>query len=406
MRDNTIDGQIATVLRNDLCSGCGACCLLDPGLEMQIVDGYERPVRTAGTSAGPDVARTFGEICPGLSVTSPAGGGRRHHPLVGDYLAMWSAHAADPRTRFVGSSGGVLTALSGWLLDEGEVAQIVGAAAGADARRTVPVRITSKEEALASAGSRYGPVANASCGGALDGAGGFVGKPCEVSAVRALSGRSPGPQPLLLSFFCAGTPSPDATDDLVDALGVDAGQVTSLRYRGHGWPGRFTVETGSVIETMSYDESWGSHLGRKLQWRCKICPDGLGGAADIVAGDYWEVDERGYPCFEDGAGRSVVIARTPRGLDVLERAIAAGVLVAEPVEAAAVASGQPSQQKRRETLVGRLTGSMAAGRRIPRFRGFGLLRRAPSKLRDNLVAARHSRRRILAEQAARAGGRP
>jgi coenzyme F420 hydrogenase subunit beta len=36
---------------------------------------------------------------------------------------------------------------------------------------------------------------------------------------------------------------------------------------------------------MSYADSWGGILSRHVQFRCKICPDGTGGFADVVCAD-------------------------------------------------------------------------------------------------------------------------
>nr|WP_217645264.1 Coenzyme F420 hydrogenase/dehydrogenase, beta subunit C-terminal domain [Nocardioides terrae] len=343
-----------------------------------------------------DPARTFAAICPGRSVRSPHPRGVQRDPLLGSYLGVWAAYAADPAVRHAGSSGGVLTALAGWLVENGEIVQFVGAGPSLDARRTVPVSIGTKEEALAAAGSRYAPVSNAARA-TFAASDGLIGKPCEASAVRALAERV-GSAPLVLSFFCAGTPNQFATDDLVELLGLPDAGITSLRYRGHGWPGAFVASDGNTVRSMSYDESWGKHLGPTMQWRCKLCADGVGESADIVAGDFWDIDERGYPLFTEGDGRSAVTARTERGADVVRRAIAAGVLIADEVGADEVAAVQPSQRKRRTSLAGRLAGCLSAGRRVPRYHGFGLLALAARDVRENLRAARGGRRRIVASR--------
>ncbi|HNY47272.1 MAG TPA: Coenzyme F420 hydrogenase/dehydrogenase, beta subunit C-terminal domain, partial [Casimicrobium sp.] len=75
---------------------------------------------------------------------------------------------------------------------------------------------------------------------------------------------------------------------MLKRMGVDdPAKVTSLRYRGHGWPGRATVSfrTDGRIEThdLSYEQSWGEVLQKYRQWRCYICPDHSGEFADAVA---------------------------------------------------------------------------------------------------------------------------
>ena len=326
-------------------------------------------------------------------MTAPARGSRSSHPTMGDYVSTWRAWAVDDRIRRAGGSAGVLTALSTWLVDSGGATAVVAAASdGREPRRTVPVRITTAAQALDAAGSRYAPVATCSSFDPTDPSSAFVGKPCEVDAARRLVGTAV-PQPHLLSFFCAGVPSQHATDELVEHLGVDPAAVTALRYRGDGWPGEFRVDSEAGRSTLTYEESWGQHLGRRLQDRCKICPDGTGTHADVVVGDLWEADERGFPEFSDRPGSSVAIARTPRGHDLLQRARTAGVLALEAIDIDEAAQVQPYQKVRLETLLGRLVGRRAAGLRVPRVRGYHLTRLALTDLRRTVRFARGSWRR-------------
>ena len=381
--------RIDQVVRSGNCSGCGACLLLDPGLRLELDDdGFSRPVRVAPSRARSDATQVFDRSCPGVVVRAANPPGAERHPTMGPVIAAWSAWAADDELRRAGSSGGTLTALAAWLTQTNRVARIIGTApATPDARRTVPVEITTREQALASAGSRYAPVT----GGLPPLGGAVIGAPCRISALRAMQ-----TDEILLSFFCAGTPSQNATDALAAQLGA-TGPATQLRYRGDGWPGRFTVESADGIAgSMSYEDSWGSVLGRQLHPRCKICPDGVGESADITAADLWESDDRGYPAFTDGAGVSALIARTPRGYQLVLDAVAAGVLVVHPLRIDRLAAVQPLQQERRRTLAGRLLGARLAGRRVPRYRDFGLVGLALRNWRLSLRAARGTWRRARA----------
>lgn len=398
----TLDSAIRGVIESGNCSGCGACALLDTGISMELdAQGYLRPARRQEPAPGietTDMLAAFLSSCPGLRVTAQRPLGSRRHPQLGPVVEAWEAWATDSDIRHAGSSGGTLTALSGWLVETGQASRVT--AAGADplnARRTVPVQIVRKEEALAASGSRYAPVGNAAAAGELDAGTAVLGKPCEVSALRTLSQRKNGESdgPILLSFFCAGTPSQHATDRLAADLGVGPDEhVTALRYRGLGWPGDFSV-TGSEgnAKVASYDQSWGKYLGPATQWRCKICPDGVGESADISAADFWRADADGYPQFSDRPGISALIARTKRGRALVLAAADAGVLVLKPLDLDALVAVQPLQRKRRETLLARLVGTAAAGGRIPHYSGFSLLRLAAPALRESVRTARGTYRR-------------
>jgi len=368
-----IDERIAKVLKRDACSGCGACALLDSGLTMALdAAGYARPARTGPSTARADAGHTFDKVCPGVQVRAPRLPQQRVHPIFGPYIEVWRAWAADPEVRDAGSSGGTLTALNIWLLDTGQAHRVTGAAAGPNPRRTVPVTIMSRDAALRAAGSRYAPVGAASNPDVQTAGTVAVGKPCEVSALRALASTDEArPDSLLLSFFCAGTPSSLATDALIDKLGFDTDVVPdALWYRGHGWPGEFTVRVGNESRSTSYNDSWGKTLGPTTQWRCKVCVDGTGEAADIVAADSWRSDENGYPVFDEESGMSALIARTPRGQAIIRAAIEAGALVAEPFALEELESVQPLQVDRRVYLLPRMIGSLLAGRKAPRYPGY------------------------------------
>lgn len=398
-----VQDRIADVLDRDACSGCGLCPRLDPGLVMRLDDrGYLRPVYDGASMPIDGAADIFDRSCPGMRITAPAAPeGSEHDPLLGPNVGLWQAWATDDEIRRAGSSGGALTALHAWLLETGRSARITGAAAERTSpRRTVPVTITTREQALAAAGSRYAPVGTLENPDAFRSDSAVAAKPCEVAALRASAPQLvDGEAPLLLSFFCAGTPSQHATESLLTELGISSGQpVDALRYRGNGWPGRFTARSGELEVSADYDESWGRVLGPTTQWRCKICPDGVGQAADIVCADSWDTDERGYPTFAEGDGFSALVARTPRGRDVILAAIDAGVIAVRPLQGAHLRDAQPLQTARRRFLFARLLGSRLAGRRPPRYRGFSLMRLTAAAPREAIRVLRGTFRRVRAAQ--------
>lgn len=354
--------------------------MLSPAVSLRMnEEGFLRPVIEPDAEAALDgPSFPLAEVCPGARQRPPRGESKRQHEIFGPYIEAWSAHAVDPAARTSGSSGGVLTALSTWLVESGRVPSVIGAAMDdASPARTRSVEIVTKDEALRAAGSRYAPVENVSrWGGDLHR--GLIAKPCEVTAARSFlnaASDSDVSQPPLLSFFCAGTPSQLATDRLISRLGFESPEVTNLRYRGNGWPGDFSV-TGrnAAVGTMSYRESWGQHLGRDVQWRCKLCVDGTGGDADLAVGDFWETDSAGFPDFTDRDGSSVLIARTELGLELALAAEAAGVVSLSRLNLGDVAGVQPLQVERRRTLAGRLLGRLLAGTPGPSYRRFGLCR--------------------------------
>lgn len=397
LRGVMLEREINLVVKNDNCCGCGGCALISTRVSMELAsDGFLRPhldTSPVEPSVDKKEAQTFKRVCPGRRLAAPTGNKNlTAHPIFGSYVSVWEGSAADESIRHAGSSGGVLTALGVWLTETQEVETVTASRPdGARPTRTVPAVVTSRAEALQAAGSRYAPVSNLAAMDLAASSSVLVGKPCEISAAsQYLSNESNGAlasRPILLSFFCAGTPSQSATDDLVQKLGMRVEDVSEMRYRGQGWPGRFQVRSGATTAEMSYQESWGKHLGRQVQWRCKLCVDGVGQHADIAVGDYWKADERGFPKFDNSDGNSVIIARTARGHDLLQRAVRAGIIQASPLDLDRVSGVQPLQVLRRITLPGRLLGRLLAGKRIPRYTGYGLVMTGPRLPVQNLRAA-------------------
>lgn len=380
--------EIERVVTNGLCSGCGGCARLDPNIRMELREGFLRP-ELSRLSLGPSAkakAKQFKQLCPGLRVPSaPKSNDHTDNPVVGRSLAVFASHATDPKIRKAGSSGGTLTGLAAWLVESGRADRVFAVAESSSSRRTtVPVTITSKEEALAAAGSRYCP---ASCLAGvpeqLNQRDVVIGKPCEISALRAEYPREAADSPLLFSFFCAGTPNLRATDGLLEKHGIGAEEpLTTLRYRGDGWPGFFRGETADGrVATATYNESWGAHLGPTMQWRCKLCADGVGESADLACADFWEADPEGYPIFEEGDGTSALVVRTGRGRRVVEEATEAGAIMTSRIAPAALAAVQPGQHSKRTQVFARLVGTRLAGKLTPRYLGYGLFRKQEFTLR-------------------------
>ena len=144
------------------------------------------------------------------------------------------------------------------------------------------------------------------------------------------------------------------TGDLLDELGLREDEISLLRYRGYGNPGRTRIETrdGRAFEK-TYLEMWEEESQWCIQNRCKICPDAIGEVADVAAADYWP---GGAPSGED-AGFNSMIARTPVGRDLLRDAEAAGAIrIVRELTMRDMDDTQPHQVRKKESVWARLAG--------------------------------------------------
>jgi coenzyme F420 hydrogenase subunit beta len=231
----------------------------------------------------------------------------------------------------------------------------------------------------------------------------FIGKPCDVAAAQRARKYRPKLDrnlALTVAFFCAGTPSTNGTLALLRRLGVsDVDDLTEVRYRGNGWPGRFVAQTGKDGDTYSctYEQSWGEVLSSHVQWRCRLCLDHTGEFADISVGDPWYREIR-----EGETGSSLIIGRTEAGRRHITSAIQSGAIDAAPVDSQLLPRSQPNLIQTRGEVWGRMLGSRLAGARTPTYRRLPSFRFWMSevpferKVRSVLGAARRCIRKGIA----------
>jgi coenzyme F420 hydrogenase subunit beta len=382
--------SLKRVMRGNLCAGCGGCALVAPGkVEMTLVSpGYLRPHQIAPLT--PEEDTRIARICPGLGQEVDPDG-RTDDVLWGPYISMHTGFSTDSELRYTASSGGALSAVLIHLLKSGAIDAVIQTAASQEVPvANVPVLSKTAVEVRRAAGSRYAPSAPlAGLETYLNSAHqfAFVGKPCDVAALRALAKEDPRVDariPIMLSFFCAGVPSQTGAEMILEKLGTDLASTSAFRYRGNGWPGQATARMKDGSErSMSYFDSWGGILSNHVQLRCKVCADGTGKAADLVFADAWHSNERGYPLFEERDGISLIVARTAAGAMLLTEAEKAAKLTAKPFDPSDLASIQPGQSGRRRALFARLAGLRLLGRPIPRYRGLHIA--APA--RQNTLAS-------------------
>ena len=366
-----------------LCIGCGACYSACRRGTVSLVNIEAVGIRPRFNTAQCASCTDCLSICPGYKVDGDLETGALPKTSDADHefgpaLEVWEGYASDPEIRFRASSGGILTALALYCLEQERMEFV--SHIGMDEERpwtNKTVQSRNRKELLARTGSRYAPASP--CDGLStieksDQPCVFIGKPCDTAAVAMLRRQRPELDRklgLVLTFFCAGTPSTRGTLDLVKSLDIDPETVHQVRYRGEGWPGRFKVIYGepSQEKSYSYKESWGRLARGYRPLRCHLCPDGLGRVADISCGDSW-----GKFNGNGDAGRSLVIVRTRRGQEILHRAMAAGYVELTRVDQTDVLAAQSNLLARRKEIFGRLLARRLFLIPSTQFSGFSLFR--------------------------------
>lgn len=373
-------GDFIETIDSGLCIGCGYCASLFDWQMKFNEDGFLTPVIGEQNDLNHHKSDLINRSCPGINasdvtVADPLyEGSAQQDYMWGQFLEVSTAYSTDPVVRHAGSSGGVLTGLARWLVETGRVDEVLVTTYALDEPiQTQSVVSSSADVLLQGAGSKYCPGSPLSILNEIrekPGKYAVIAKPCDIATLRrAISnGDVVGNSiVLLISFFCAGTPSDRGNRELLTKLGVQSLEdVATFRHRGQGWPG-FTTATlkNGEEKSCSYNDAWGGILRRHLHKLCRICADGIGEQADIVAADAWYGDDGGYPQFVEADGRSLLLARTEVGKRYLDEMTEAGALVTECLDIREVDKMQPGQINRRRQLRMRVLGFKLVGLRVP-----------------------------------------
>lgn len=373
--------KILKIIKNDLCLGCGLCESFNKNIcQMQLTEkGFYQPQFTQSLTI--EEEQKIVRICPGVKINNT---NANASSIWGGVCQVSNAWATNSDIRQTSSSGGVTSALAIYLLESGKVDGVLHVGVGNENFLHNKLHISrSREDILSRNASRYAPAEvfneilqifethpNEMYA--------FIGKPCDMAGMQNLLRELPqyaGRIKYYLAIFCAGMPNYNATMQAISTFGKSATPV-SLRYRGDGWPGYFTVVfDDGTTSRMTYNDSWGKILGKQVSFRCKICPDGIGLLADISSGDSWNTSN-GYPDFTEADGRNFCFIRSQRGLQLFKDAEQAGYIQSETLNVNEVKNMQRYQFDRRHYVGWRIIVVQLLTRGVLDFRGLGFYRTA------------------------------
>ena len=328
--------NLENIVNNGLCIGCGLC---------QSITGKDY-IKISMSSKGrlepKEIKKISSEkfnkilnVCPGVIVEGLpkelVDKNTKYDLLWGYYLSLFYAWSTDKKIRYESSTGGLLNGLSLYLLDANKVNFILHTATNPEKPMRSVSRFSYNKDDLLNANScsRYGPASPLDkFHEALDlnQPFAFVGKPCDISAIRQLSKTDERVNKLckyLLTLVCGGSTEFTKSQDFIESFKVKEDELTIFRYRGFGNPGKMYIKTYDGREyDKEYNSFWGEESTWRVHFRCKICPDAIGESSDIAALDTWR---GGSPKGED-EGFNAAIVRTANGLDLLNEAIKAGYI--------------------------------------------------------------------------------
>lgn len=317
---------IGEVVKGGLCTGCGTCvgtCPMD-AIEMVIEHKKGIYIPQLDEEKCNQCGLCF-EVCPGHAVdfkqlNLEIFGKEPNDILIGNYLNCYIGHATDYNIRYNSSSGGLVTALLIYALEE----QMIDGALVTRMKRDRPLEpepfiARTKDEIIEAAKSKYCPVpANIALKEILKAKEGerfaVVGLPCHIHGIRkagTANKRLKEKIALHLGLFCNHVPNFWGTKLLLRKLRVNDGDIVKLDYRGGGRPGymKISKRDGEIL----LPDYWG-FVGSYFFFpsRCLMCDDATNELADISFGDAW------LPGLsDDKTGKSLVISRHEMGEGIL-----------------------------------------------------------------------------------------
>jgi coenzyme F420 hydrogenase subunit beta len=323
------------VVTSGLCTGCAACIVVCPHdvLNYNDGDGVYRPWKVEEDGGPTDC--THGEkgctmctrACPRFGSweseidTFMFGRERTEDEVAGVVGDILLVRAADPDVRDNGQDGGLVSAILIWALEHDVIdAALVSAVEGdGTSWKAVPAVARTRDEVLATAGSRYTYSANTLAyaeaveGGAEKIA--LVGMSCQASVPAVMSARKAGKVARRLSLsiglLCSKTFDDAIFEDLFEAkYGLTRASIKKINIKG-------------VFQIWTHDGAYHEvSLKEGHAWTregCKACPDFAAEHADISTG--------GIGAFSDW---TLTIVRTDQGREIMAGMIADGVVETRP----------------------------------------------------------------------------
>ncbi|HVX23529.1 MAG TPA: Coenzyme F420 hydrogenase/dehydrogenase, beta subunit C-terminal domain [Acidimicrobiales bacterium] len=325
------------VVTSGLCTGCSACVVVCPYdvLGYDADDGRYKPFHVADTGGadncthGAKGCTLCTRACPRFRTWEPEieqhlfGRERTDDEVAGIAVDIVLARATDPALHHAGQDGGFVSALLVYALEHDVIdAALVSALEGdGSSWKAAPTVARTREEVLATAGSRYtysaNPMAYAQAieGGAERIA--LVGMGCQASAPPMMAARKAGKVArrfaLSIGLLCSKTFDDAIFSELFEAkYGLARQDIVKMNIKGvfQVW----TRDGGYHEIPLKEAHAW-------TREGCTSCPDFAAEHADISTG--------GIGAFNDW---TLTIIRTERGRELFHAMVAADAVEVRPAD--------------------------------------------------------------------------
>ncbi len=368
---------IEPVVKRKLCTGCGTCAAVCPRDAVELVEHARKGCylprldKKRCTQCG-----LCHRVCPGHGVDFESFNGGLFGDIpedvaLGRYLCCYIGHAGDRKVRRDCASGGLVSSLLVFALEEGLIdGALVTRMRGDNPLRPQPFIARTRDEILSAAGSKYCPVAT---GTALKeilrtpGRFAVVGLPCHIQGIRKAEQQMPALRERIryrIALPCSLNYSFRGTECILRGLGIAPARVGTLQYRGRGWPGTMLIRlqdgTERTIPLAEYYRRLAPHSLR----RCTLCSDMLGELSDLTCGDAWLPEVM----RADRLGSSFAVSRTAEAEELLEAAASNEAIELSELGLRELLASQGNALFKKRKLQARMLLFQWAGQSVPVYR--------------------------------------
>lgn len=331
MSAKSIDA-LQSIIRHGLCNRCGSCVGLSGGaIVFSDKTGSYLPVIKHDIE--PTRADLILTACPGKEFNFPDFRKKIYpdstsfHLYLGPYRNISIGYSLDPGIRSCSASGGILTAVLIWLLDQKKIqGAVVTCMSKSEPWLTEPFIATTKEEIISASQSKYIITSVNEILPEMEkfkGDMAYVGLPGQVQSIRKLQQLGhPSVKNIKFIFgpFYGNTLHFSSVKSFLHSYGeTDYRKITALYFRHGEWPGNMRVELlgGRIIELPKFHANY--LIPFHILKNSLLCTDLTNEFTDLSGGDAWA------PVYEErGKGFSMVIARSDTGKAILDEMLAAG----------------------------------------------------------------------------------
>ena len=307
-----------------LCTGCGICSIICPQDAIQMKKDETFGVYKSIVNL--EKCKSCGlclSSCPPLTWSNEDRKNGRYNIYVGNFLKIFSGYSLDEKIRFNAASGGFITTLLIYLLENSYVdGVILTKRSTKDPIYSFPFIAKSKKEILEGMGSKYSPVKFDEVLKELRESDlsniAVVGLPCHIEAISNIKDKRIIKKiKFKICILCGQNTNFLAYDYLMKIFNLKKSNLVNIKNRGHGWPGFMELKTTDKIIKVPYTSNYS--MGMILSspvftpFACHMCVEPVGFRADITCSDAWLKKYTN----NDRIGRNLVLVKNSKILEIL-----------------------------------------------------------------------------------------